>query len=850
MADTNIRVVVDAVDRASNVLKGIGANIEKTLGKQTQQNISGVAAVASESLGAFSKLAIGLGALGLAATAVMGGLERMTSAFNGVIQASALMERSMLGLAQVSNAFAQDADKAKKAAIDLASDGLMTVQESAEGLKNLLATGFSLDEAITLMNTFKDASAANRQGTLGFGEAIIGATIGIKNQNSVLVDNVGISKNLSIILKEQGLSIQDLQNVTSDAGVRQKLYNGLLREGAIFSGAAADTANTLSGSLSKVSTASFNLSVAMGDILAPSVELLAGYLVSAIGVGTSSATSNLQVLAGAMLKVAAVAITVANMVVGAFEIIGGAVMSVVKGDISQLTTATQDAVGRTVNGITNFYNKYEDMAKKSNSKISDAQKRMLDSAVGSQSEASRKIQKSIEQETETYEREMKKRNEMFQERMDDLVRSHIDKKNSLMRDLAEENETFSRNMNDRAVDFKERMDDMVSNHKEKVDSINQQMDEENASYAEKLAERVSDFKASMEEFTASHESKVQRLQRQMDKEKRVGDENNNAKFLDLKEELQEENAEYERQLALKTEQYEKDLAKEKEKHDKKLLDLQEQLTKEDLAYQTARQKQVLDEEQQTARLQEEHNKRGAALQDSINKESEILNKHQSEVAAVKDKAVEDDITRLQKQHIRENEEALDNHNRKLKDLVEQGTSEGAGYGGALKSAMEEKAKQTEEMMKNSGKIAADNYSKALTDGAIRAGEGFVSGLLNGLKNKITSLPGKLTDWVLEPLGGYSNVKAILGLKQAGGVVPGAIGQPVPIMAHGGEYVTTEGVTPKGSPTGTGGSTTLNVYVGMYAGTEVEKRNIAEQLYKSLLQRANSQHKNVAEYMGG
>lgn len=49
--------------------------------------------------------------------------------------------------------------------------------------------------------------------------------------------------------------------------------------------------------------------------------------------------------------------------------------------------------------------------------------------------------------------------------------------------------------------------------------------------------------------------------------------------------------------------------------------------------------------------------------------------------------------------------------------------------------------------------------------------------------------------------------------------------------------------------GSGGSVTLNVSIGMYAGSAIEKRNIAEELYNALIFKARSQNKNVAELLG-
>ena len=93
------------------------------------------------------------------------------------------LENAVMGLERVATAFGQSAYEAREAAIRLAEDGLMTIAEASAGLKNLLATGFNLPQAIDLMYALKDAAAFNRQGTLALGEAIVGATQGIKNQN-------------------------------------------------------------------------------------------------------------------------------------------------------------------------------------------------------------------------------------------------------------------------------------------------------------------------------------------------------------------------------------------------------------------------------------------------------------------------------------------------------------------------------------------------------------------------------------------------------------------------------------------------------------------------------------------
>lgn len=212
--------------------------------------------------------------------AIKSAVSALSSFLSSAIKTSNKFENALIGLSTVAGRkLGQEGlDRAKQSAIELANDGLLTVQESADGLKNLLASGFGLEEAVNLMNTFKDAAAFGRQGSLSFGDAIVSATQGIKNGNSILVDNAGITKNLSIILEEAGYSAQDLSKATTDASVRQALYNGLLKEGNIFLGDSAKLAQTASGQQAKLSATIANFKKVVGDAVKPiySILLLAG----------------------------------------------------------------------------------------------------------------------------------------------------------------------------------------------------------------------------------------------------------------------------------------------------------------------------------------------------------------------------------------------------------------------------------------------------------------------------------------------------------------------------------------------------------------------------------------------
>lgn len=247
MADTRtLEVILKARDEISGVLDSVGENLKKTSKSMTESLNKAI--VPSTALAA---------ALAFGAKSVLG--------------ASQSLENSLLGLARVSVAMGQSEDDARLAATRLAEDGLMSVSDAAAGLKNLLGTGFKLPEAIQLMNSFRDAAAFNRQGTLSFGEAIVSATQGLKNQNSVLIDNVGITKNLSVMIKDAGLSQEDFMKITDDATVRQKIANQIIKEAAVFSGDAAKMSETYAGKVAELDTQIFMLQAQIGDKLKPAM---------------------------------------------------------------------------------------------------------------------------------------------------------------------------------------------------------------------------------------------------------------------------------------------------------------------------------------------------------------------------------------------------------------------------------------------------------------------------------------------------------------------------------------------------------------------------------------------------
>lgn len=210
-----------------------------------------------------------------AATAAFAGI---VLAIRGAIEAANEYNNAMVGLNSLAEGTGQDFGDLQAAAEDLASDGLMTVADAAASLKNLLARGFSADEAVDMLERLKDAAAFGRQSSLSLGEAVRSASEGIKNENSILVDNAGVTKNVAVMWEEYAATIGKSAANLTQAEKRQAEYNGIMAETAYQVGDAARYANEFAGKQAALEAATLRVNQALGasvqGALTPLVQIL------------------------------------------------------------------------------------------------------------------------------------------------------------------------------------------------------------------------------------------------------------------------------------------------------------------------------------------------------------------------------------------------------------------------------------------------------------------------------------------------------------------------------------------------------------------------------------------------
>lgn len=188
------------------------------------------------------------------------------------VEASMQLSNALQGLQSIVEGQGRSFSDAQKFIEEYTSDGLIPATNAITAYKNLAARGYDDSQIRQVMVALKDASAFGRQASYTIGEAVQSATEGLKNENSVLVDNAGVTKNVAKMWEEYAESIGTTSDNLTQQQKIQAEVNGILEESKYQAGDAEKVAGTLSGQLSQLSFNFEQLKVAVGDAIAPIVE--------------------------------------------------------------------------------------------------------------------------------------------------------------------------------------------------------------------------------------------------------------------------------------------------------------------------------------------------------------------------------------------------------------------------------------------------------------------------------------------------------------------------------------------------------------------------------------------------
>lgn len=251
------------------------------------QNVDGLANKAS------SKISTSLNKIGKA-VAVAFSVTAITKFGKECLNVATETSNAWIGLNSILVGQGKSFEKAKSFINDYISDGLVPLNNAVTAYKNLAARGYSSDQIEKTMTALKNSATFGRQSTYSLGEAVQTASEGLKNENSILVDNAGVTKNVAKMWEDYAKSIgKSTNNLTQQEKIQAEV-NGILAETKFQSNDAAIYTNTYSGKVAMLNQAFTNMKTAIGNVIQPIAKLLVPIITAA----TNAVTKLFTALAG------------------------------------------------------------------------------------------------------------------------------------------------------------------------------------------------------------------------------------------------------------------------------------------------------------------------------------------------------------------------------------------------------------------------------------------------------------------------------------------------------------------------------------------------------------------------
>lgn len=252
-----------------------------------RSQLNGLQSQASEASNKISNALKGIGKAALAAFSITA----VTKFGKACLDVATETSNAWIGLNSILTGQGKSFSQAKAFIDDYISDGLVPLNNAVAAYKNLALRGYSSDQIQKTMNALKNSATFARQSTYSLGDAVQTATEGLKNENSVVVDNAGVTKNVAKMWEDYAKSIGKTTNDLTQQEKIQAEVNGILEETKFQSNDAAIYASTYSGKVAQLNTAFTNMKVAIGNVIQPIAKLFIPIITSATNAVTRLFTS-------------------------------------------------------------------------------------------------------------------------------------------------------------------------------------------------------------------------------------------------------------------------------------------------------------------------------------------------------------------------------------------------------------------------------------------------------------------------------------------------------------------------------------------------------------------------------
>lgn len=207
------------------------------------------------------------------------------------VQVASETSNAWIGLNSILVGQGKSFKKAQSFINEYISDGLIPLNNAIGAYKNLALRGYNSEQIEKTMNALKNSATFARQSTYSLGDAVQTATEGLKNENSVVVDNAGVTKNVAKMWEEYADSIGTTRDKLTQQQKIQAEVNGILEETKFQSNDATKYANTYSGAVARLSSAFTNMKIAIGNVIQPIAKLFVPIITTAANAVTRLFTS-------------------------------------------------------------------------------------------------------------------------------------------------------------------------------------------------------------------------------------------------------------------------------------------------------------------------------------------------------------------------------------------------------------------------------------------------------------------------------------------------------------------------------------------------------------------------------
>lgn len=231
----------------------------------------------------------------------------VTNALSGSIQAAEDLQNAMTGLQSILDGQGKSFKSAQKFIDEYTKDGLIPANNAITAYKNLALRGYNTEQIKQVMNALKDSATYGRQSSYTLGQAVQSASEGLKNENSILVDNAGVTKNVAKMWQDYARSIGKTSTQLTQQEKIQAEVNGILEESKFQTGDAAGYANTYSGQIARLKQQLLTFRQTMGTAFMTLAQLILPTISKIIDVLIKMAkvfTNVIQILFGRFVKTA------------------------------------------------------------------------------------------------------------------------------------------------------------------------------------------------------------------------------------------------------------------------------------------------------------------------------------------------------------------------------------------------------------------------------------------------------------------------------------------------------------------------------------------------------------------